>query len=174
MTNDNIKAMGFEAYAGTWGSEPAYDHPPQKKGDGCLFYNFNEEGRNAEFLRKFIPAIDRCFKMVVESDAYETAEKAEHLVNLKLLKKECQRRLKDNKFLTKDHPSDVGIEVVAGSKETTYKYKGKPCFVFMKRIKFEDGIFRIVTFIKSKRGGILLWVSHEIDLKTWRKYRYNG
>ncbi len=52
----------YTEYAATWGCDPVYDHAPNEKGDGYLFYNFNVEGYNPEFRAKFIPAIERTIK----------------------------------------------------------------------------------------------------------------
>ena len=53
-------------------------------------------------------------------------------------------------------------EVKATGKKTTYLWKGKPAFSFIKDVKFPDDKIRKVTFIKDRRGGKLLWVSHNI------------
>ena len=67
-----------------------------------------------------------------------------------------------DKYDNKKHPRDVGIEVKATGKKTTYLWKGKPAFSFIKDVKFPDDKIRKVTFIKDRRGGKLLWVSHNI------------
>ena len=52
----------YAAYAATWGGEACYDTPPNEKGDGELFYQFGINGKNPEFIVKFIPAIERTMK----------------------------------------------------------------------------------------------------------------
>jgi len=74
-----------EEYAAFWGADPVYDKPPREPGDGYLFYNFAEEGHDPEFLRKFIPAIDRTLKTLLPTDP-----DTEELVELRRL---CQERL---------------------------------------------------------------------------------
>ena len=51
--------MTLEEYAALWGCDPCYDHAPRLPGDGYLFYNFAVEGENAEFLGRFLPAVER-------------------------------------------------------------------------------------------------------------------
>lgn len=74
-----------------------------------------------------------------------------------------------DKYRSKKHPQDVGIEVKAEGRKTTYLWKGKPAFSFIKDVKFPDGRVRKVTFIKDRRGGKTLWVSHNIPKKTSSK-----
>ena len=45
--------------AAQWGCDPVYDKPPRLPGDGYRFYNFNVDYRDPEFLKEFLPAIDR-------------------------------------------------------------------------------------------------------------------
>ena len=56
--------IGPEEYAAYWGCDPVYDRPPRNPGDGYCFYNFAVEQDDPEFLRKFIPAIERTIKCV--------------------------------------------------------------------------------------------------------------
>ena len=60
MFND----FGPEDYAALWGCDPVYDHPPRKRGDGYLFYNFAVDQNDPDFLRRFIPAIKRTIRFV--------------------------------------------------------------------------------------------------------------
>jgi hypothetical protein len=46
-------------FAALWGCDPCYDREPRMPGDGYLFYNFAVEKDDPEFLRKFIPALER-------------------------------------------------------------------------------------------------------------------
>jgi hypothetical protein len=54
--------VSFEEYAAWWGCDPCYDSAPRQRGDGYLFYNFNVEGSDVEFLKKFVGAIERTIK----------------------------------------------------------------------------------------------------------------
>ncbi len=74
-----------EEYAAFWGADPCYDKPPRNHGDGYLFYNFADEGHDPDFLRKFIPAIERTMKTVLPSEP-DYAE-------LEELKRICEKRL---------------------------------------------------------------------------------
>jgi len=66
-TNDFLDgSVEPEEYAAWWGCDPCYDHSPRLPGDGYLFYNFNVEGHQPEFLRKFIPAIERTIASCVD------------------------------------------------------------------------------------------------------------
>ena len=76
-----------EEYSAFWGADPVYDKPPRERGDGYLFYNFSEEGHDPEFLRKFIPAIERTMKTVLPTEP-DYAE-------LEELKRICEERLKE-------------------------------------------------------------------------------
>jgi len=71
-----------------------------------------------------------------------------------------------NKYENRKHPQDVGIEIKAEGKRTTYLWKGKPAFAFHKDVKFPDGVIRKVRFIKDRRGGKTLWVSHDLPEKS--------
>ena len=53
-----------EEYAAFWGCDPAYDRGERQPGDGYLFYNFAVEGNDPDFLRRFIPAIERTIAQV--------------------------------------------------------------------------------------------------------------
>lgn len=64
--------MQPEEYAALWGCDPVYDQPPRERGDGYKFYNYAVEGDDPEFLRAFIPAIDRTIKGVeMNPDVHE-------------------------------------------------------------------------------------------------------
>ncbi len=98
MDEDTVKALGFDGYAALWGGDPVYDKPPMQYGDGYLFYNFSVEGYDKKFLKKFIPAIDRCILWQDQTGPdpdknFTKREKAKNVKNLLLLKAECQRRL---------------------------------------------------------------------------------
>lgn len=82
-----IAEMTAEDFAGTWGCEPAYDKAPNLKGDGCLFYNFSSDAckSDPEFLKSFLPAIDRTISGTTEQSDKE---------QLTDLKDEVQRRLR--------------------------------------------------------------------------------
>lgn len=51
--------MEPEEYAALYGCDPCFDEAPRLPGDGYLFYNFAVEKNDPEFLKKFLPAIDR-------------------------------------------------------------------------------------------------------------------
>ncbi len=55
---------GPEEYAALWGCDPVYDRFPRQPGDGYHFYNFAVEQGDPEFLRMFIPAIERTITCV--------------------------------------------------------------------------------------------------------------
>lgn len=61
-----------EEYASYWGCDPVYDRFPRQHGDGYLFYNFAVE-QEPEFLRKFIPAIERT-KLCAECEDQDDLE----------------------------------------------------------------------------------------------------
>ncbi len=46
-------------FAAQWGADLQYTRAPNHPNDGHLFYNFASEQDNPEFLREFIPAIER-------------------------------------------------------------------------------------------------------------------
>lgn len=52
------------SYAALWGCDPAYDKHPRLPGDGYMFYNFACHHDEPDFLRKFIPAIQRTMQAV--------------------------------------------------------------------------------------------------------------
>ena len=54
-----IEGIPAEEYASFWGCDGSYDKPGHE-GEGALFYNFSSERqkRDAEYLRKFIKAIE--------------------------------------------------------------------------------------------------------------------
>lgn len=61
-----------EEYAALWGCDPAYDRAPRQRGDGYKFYNYSVEQDDPDFLREFIPAIDRTIQCVESNpDNYE-------------------------------------------------------------------------------------------------------
>ena len=77
-----INDIGPEDYAAQWGCDPVYDRPPRKRGDGYLFYNFAVEQDDPEFLRRFIPAIERTIQCVeVEGTSEEDQADLEDLLN---------------------------------------------------------------------------------------------
>ena len=53
-----------EEFAAQWGGDPVYMRAPNLPGDGYLFYNFSVEQGDANFLRRFIPAIERTIQFV--------------------------------------------------------------------------------------------------------------
>lgn len=85
-------AGGWEAYAAMWGCDPCYDRAPRLPGDGYLFYNFGVEGRDPEFLKKFLPAIDRTLEEVKGRGVLDEEDTAD-IENLEALKEEVLRRL---------------------------------------------------------------------------------
>ena len=68
------KEVSPEEYAGFWGGDPCYDHPPRERGDGYMFYNFDGQVNDIVFLRKFILAIDRTILTADEEDESELKE----------------------------------------------------------------------------------------------------
>ena len=74
--------FGPEGYAALWGCDPCYDPPPRKPGDGYLFYNFAVERDDPDFLRMFIPAIERTIRSVeIEGTSEEDKADLEDLLN---------------------------------------------------------------------------------------------
>jgi hypothetical protein len=74
--------FGPEEYAALWGCDPVYDRPPREAGDGYLFYNFAVERDDPDFLRKFIPAIERTIECVeVEGTSEEDMGDLEDLLD---------------------------------------------------------------------------------------------
>jgi hypothetical protein len=53
-----------EEFAAQWGADPVYMKAPNLPGDGYLFYNFSVEQDDPDFLRQFIPAIERTIQFV--------------------------------------------------------------------------------------------------------------
>ena len=73
--------IGPEEYAAQWGCDPVYDRPPRQRGDGYHFYNFAIEQNDPEFLRTFIPAIERTIRCVeVEGGSKEDQADLEDLL----------------------------------------------------------------------------------------------
>jgi hypothetical protein len=56
-----------EEFSAQWGADPVYMHAPNLPGDGYLFYNFSVEQNDPEFLRQFIPAIERTIQFVEQN-----------------------------------------------------------------------------------------------------------
>lgn len=56
-----------EEFAAQWGADPIYMHAPNLPGDGYLFYNFTVEQNDPDFLRQFIPAIERTIQFVEQN-----------------------------------------------------------------------------------------------------------
>lgn len=74
-------------YATLWGGDPVYDHPPNEKGDGYLFYNYNVLGHDPEFCGKFVPAIERTIEYVQQHpDTHQPNDVAELTELLKFVK----------------------------------------------------------------------------------------
>lgn len=72
--NETIRDGGVdhtpESYAAGFGCDPCYDKPPRHRGDGYKFYNFGVDGHgrtgdSIEFLRTFLPAIDRTIQQCI-------------------------------------------------------------------------------------------------------------
>jgi hypothetical protein len=81
-----------EEYAAYWGCDPCYDRYPRLSGDGYLFYNFQAQGNEPDFLTQFIPAIDRTIKAITDTNDQK---------GLQYLKTICQTRL-NNPHLVED------------------------------------------------------------------------
>jgi len=56
-----------EEFAAQWGGDPVYMRAPNLPGDGYLFYNFSVEQDDPNFLRQFIPAIERTIQFVEQN-----------------------------------------------------------------------------------------------------------
>lgn len=56
-----------EDYAAQWGCGSPLPEP-NKPGDGFLFYNFAVEQNDPEFLKQFIPAIERTIQAVEQAN----------------------------------------------------------------------------------------------------------
>jgi L-alanine-DL-glutamate epimerase-like enolase superfamily enzyme len=68
----DFKSMLPDEYAALWGCDPVYDQWPRQRGDGYKFYNYSVQQDDPEFLRQFIPAIDRTIKSVeMNPDVHE-------------------------------------------------------------------------------------------------------
>ena len=65
-----------EEYAAMWGGDPDYMRAPNLPGDGYMFYNFAVEQGDPEFLRKFIPVIERTIQFCGQ-ERYEPEEIAD-------------------------------------------------------------------------------------------------
>lgn len=86
----------FEEYAAQWGGDPVYDKAPRLRGDGYLFYNFSVEGNDPEFLKKFLPAIERTIEGEEAgwpNDPHPGKPRKADVKALKRLKAEVQRRI---------------------------------------------------------------------------------
>ena len=57
-----------EDFAAQWGADPCYMRAPNLPGDGYLFYNFSVEQGDPDFLRQFIPAIERTIQFVKQNE----------------------------------------------------------------------------------------------------------
>lgn len=85
-----IEKLTPEEYAAQWGCDPVYDRSPNEKGDGYKFYNFNVLGNDPEFLKTFIPAIERTIKGLRPDDA----ETPKNQQSLNKLLQYCQQKLR--------------------------------------------------------------------------------
>ena len=56
-----------EEFSAQWGADPVYMHAPNLPGDGYLFYNFSVEQDDPDFLRQFVPAIERTIQFVEQN-----------------------------------------------------------------------------------------------------------
>ena len=56
-----------EEFSAQWGADPVYMKAPNLPGDGYLFYNFSVEQDDPDFLRQFIPAIERTIQFVEQN-----------------------------------------------------------------------------------------------------------
>ena len=56
-----------EEFAAQWGADQIYMHDPNLPGDGYLFYNFAVEQGDPDFIRQFIPAIERTIMFVEQN-----------------------------------------------------------------------------------------------------------
>ena len=56
-----------EEFAAQWGADPIYMHAPNLPNDGYMFYNFSVEQDDPDFIREFIPAIERTIMFVEQS-----------------------------------------------------------------------------------------------------------
>lgn len=77
-----------EDFAALFGCDPVYDQPPRQPGDGYHFYNFAVECEDPDFLKQFIPAIER----TIQDPRLDALDRAA----LVKLRSECQRRLETN------------------------------------------------------------------------------
>jgi len=67
-----------EDFAAQWGADPVYMHEPNLPGDGYLFYNFAVEQDDPDFLRQFIPAIQRTIAFVEQNpDRFDNDDAAD-------------------------------------------------------------------------------------------------
>lgn len=72
-----------EEYAALYGCDPEYDREPRLPGDGYMFYNFAVENEDPDFLRAFIPAIERTIEGTeFATDKEELGELLEYVQNL--------------------------------------------------------------------------------------------
>jgi hypothetical protein len=56
-----------EEFSAQWGADPVYMHEPNWPGDGYQFYNFAVEQDDPDFLRQFVPAIERTILFVKQN-----------------------------------------------------------------------------------------------------------
>lgn len=56
-----------EEFAAQWGADPMYVKAPNLPGDGYLFYNFSVEQNDPQFLREFVPAIQRTIQFATQA-----------------------------------------------------------------------------------------------------------
>lgn len=84
-----IEGVSPEEYASYWGCDSSYDHLPNHKGDGALFYNFSSErqDRTPEWLLKFVGAIDRTLQGQKHMLELKMSPVREHRQNVKNLGK---------------------------------------------------------------------------------------
>jgi hypothetical protein len=86
-----------EEFAPLWGADPVYCKPPQEPGDGYKFYNFSDLQGKPDFLREFLPAIDRTIQLIQlhrQADGEKTFT-SEDLYDMKEFRKYVQALLEE-------------------------------------------------------------------------------
>lgn len=75
-----FELLGPEAYAAQWGCDASYDSPPNRLGDGAMFYNYGSEHQVRDFrwLERFIGAIERTIAKIGTYAAHSDAEREEN------------------------------------------------------------------------------------------------
>jgi hypothetical protein len=114
--NDRAVVTIGEYLAG-WGCDPCYTHPPQRPGDGYVFYNYCAEGDRLSYLKdQLLPALGRLLEdttlKAADRDNLETIRRyITEKIALLELEKEAPPILKESE--TFETPNGVRITYAA-------------------------------------------------------------